>query len=97
MCLSKESNPRFELDTPAFNVKHSPFQDRAMKAENRLSATTTLTVNVMDSDDLDPAFEHELYNAKVTDSFIFTKLDRFENRKTNFRFIFISKTFIFVS
>ena len=37
-----------------------------MKAENRLSATTTLTVNVMDSDDLDPAFEHELYNAKVT-------------------------------
>ncbi len=37
-----------------------------MKAENRLSATTTLTVNVMDSDDLDPVFEHDLYNAKVT-------------------------------
>jgi hypothetical protein len=37
-----------------------------MKAENRLSSTTTLTVNVMDSDDQDPAFEHDTYNAKVS-------------------------------
>ena len=36
-----------------------------MKAENRLSATTTLTVNVVDSDDQDPTFEHDVYNAKV--------------------------------
>jgi hypothetical protein len=42
------------------------FQDRAMKVENRLSSTTTLTVNVMDSDDQDPAFEHDTYNAKVS-------------------------------
>ncbi len=57
--LSPKFDPHFEFDTPAL-------QDRAMKAENRLSATTTLTVNVMDSDDLDPVFEHDLYNAKVT-------------------------------
>ena len=40
-----------------------------MKAENRLSATTTLTVNVVDSDDQDPTFEHDVYNAKVGTNF----------------------------
>ena len=39
-----------------------------MKAENRLSATTTLTVNVVDSDDLDPTFEHDVYTSKVRTS-----------------------------
>ena len=41
-----------------------------MKAENRLSATTTLTVNVVDSDDQDPTFEHDVYTSKVSTIFM---------------------------
>lgn len=73
--MSPKFDPHFEFDTPVL-------QDRAMKAENRLSATTTLTVNVMDSDDLDPVFEHDLYNAKVTyHCSFFTKLIDFDPLK----------------
>ena len=52
-------------DVKAFLNLNSLIQDRAMKAENRLSATTTLTVNVVDSDDQDPTFEHDVYTSKV--------------------------------
>ncbi len=40
-------------------------KDRALQAENRLMATTTLVVNVLDSDDQGPEFVHESYSAKV--------------------------------
>ena len=39
---------------------------RALDPNERFSATTTLTVNVLDSDDLDPRFTEETYTAKVT-------------------------------
>ena len=38
---------------------------RSLEPENRFSATTTLTVHVRDSDDLDPAFPHMEYAATV--------------------------------
>ena len=40
-------------------------QDRAVDLSKRFTATTTLIVNVMDSDDLDPEFAYEEYTAKV--------------------------------
>ena len=40
-------------------------QDRALDPSSRFSATTTLTVNVKDSDDQDPKFSEELYTAEV--------------------------------
>ena len=36
-----------------------------MDLSRRFTATTTLIVNVMDSDDLDPEFAYEEYTAKV--------------------------------
>ena len=41
-------------------------KDRAVDLSKRFTATTTLIVNVMDSDDLDPAFAYEQYTAKVS-------------------------------
>ena len=39
--------------------------DRAVDEANRFSVTTTLTVNVIDSDDQDPIFSEKEYTAKV--------------------------------
>ena len=44
--------------------------DRAVDKSNRFSATTTLVVNVLDSDDQNPEFAHSLYEAKVTSGLI---------------------------
>ena len=41
------------------------FQDRAIDPANRFSATTTLTVNILDSDDQPPKFVHDSYSTKV--------------------------------
>ena len=46
----------------------SLFQDRATNPEERFSASTTLTVNVIDSDDQPPKFVHDSYSSKVSDS-----------------------------
>ena len=40
-------------------------RDRAVNPENRFSASVTLTVNVIDSDDQPPKFVNQFYNAKV--------------------------------
>ena len=39
--------------------------DRAVDKSTRLSATTTLLINVLDSDDQDPKFSQDVYRAKV--------------------------------
>ena len=41
-------------------------RDRAVDPASRFSATTTLTVNVLDSDDLDPSFAESEYTSEVT-------------------------------
>lgn len=41
-------------------------QDRARNASERLSATTTLTINIEDSDDLDPSFIYRYVSTKKT-------------------------------
>ena len=43
----------------------STFQDRAIDPATRFSATTTLTVNILDSDDQPPKFVHDSYSTKV--------------------------------
>ena len=47
-----------------FNFNFS-LKDRATNPDQRLSASTTLTVNVIDSDDQSPRFIHDLYTSKV--------------------------------
>ena len=40
-------------------------QDRAVDPSERFTSTTTLTVNVLDSNDQDPVFPEDVYTAKV--------------------------------
>ena len=55
--LDYETNKRHYLTIVA--------SDRAVDKANRFTATTTLIVNVIDSDDQDPVFSHDLYEART--------------------------------
>ncbi|ODN02036.1 Protocadherin-15 [Orchesella cincta] len=50
-------------------------EDRAFDPKLRRSSTTTLTINVVDSDDQPPAFHHSVYNATVIRSVLTGVLD----------------------
>lgn len=61
-----------KLDYEDVHTYHLSIQasDRAVDPEGRFTANTVLTINVLDSDDLDPKFSEPTYTARVTSGIV---------------------------